>query len=437
MDIQDNAQDQAVQAILQGHNVAIVGAAGTGKSFVIHRLVAEFKNLHQGRDVQVTAATGMAALGLKDLGATTIHTYAGILDGRFSNADLAQRIKDHSMEEVTSKIRKTQTLIIDEASLISANIFNQVEYVCRQVKGSDAIFGGIQVVLVLDPRQLPPVPELLYNDTGEYCFESPLWKLAIPHVIWLKTVHRHGDKLAVLTDEVFSGNVSPESHALLAWLQRPLSAEKAQKAVHLCCDNFSANIHNKKVLERIPGDQVLYTSIDKGDTSLFRKFRAPNILALKVGCRVILLQNLDQQKGLVNGLCGEVLALNKESARVNFDNQLVVNIERKLFTCFNPKKGQIVASRLQLPLSLGYSLTIHKAQGLELPAVEVDATNIFKPGKSIYQGLQEKNVGFLQPYLHVPYFLVPTLDILMILKAETFHNLDNNSLVVYHHPDIL
>lgn len=373
----DPQQQYAVDAVLAGHNIAIVGTAGTGKSHLIGVLVRQLRQI--GRRVVVTASTGMAAMSLAGLGATTLHSTTGILDGRFTKEELTQRIlHNEACEDTRAKLAEVDTLIVDEASMISVKIFEQVETVCRISRDKDRLFGGLQLVMVLDPRQLPPVPDPLYQDDGKYCFESPLWPSTVPHSVQLDHIYRQTDqRLSALIEGVFSGNITAENHALLVWLSRPLPHPNG--VIYLCSDNMSVDIKNRRALDTIPGPIVLYRAKDEGDPGQLGKIRAPKLLALKVGCPVMLLTNLNQRKGLVNGTRGKVCELPGDVVLVNFDGRMT-KVQRTQFTRFDAKHNRIAASREQFPLSLCFALTIHKAQGLELAAVEVDAKNIFKSG---------------------------------------------------------
>jgi len=263
---------------------------------------------------------------------------------------------------------------------LSAKTFEQIELSLRVAKGTTPIFGGIQVILVLDPRQLPPVPDAANGDDGRYCFESHLWPHAVPHMVHLNIPHRQQDPhLLQLVEDTFSGQVSPESENLLRWLERPHDPHFQGKITYLAADNFTVERRNRAALDLVPGEMTLYTALDSGDPSQLSRIKVPKVLALKPGCRVMLLQNLDQHKGLVNGTQGTVVSLEADTIKVDFRHHIVA-INRHVFSRYSPQSQMVLAKREQFPLCLAYALTIHKAQGQELPAVEVDARGATKSG---------------------------------------------------------
>ncbi|VDI68615.1 Hypothetical predicted protein [Mytilus galloprovincialis] len=117
-------------------------------------------------------------------GATTLHHWAGILDGRHTYEKLAELFdNDDQFSNAKKRIEEADTLIIDEISMLSLKVFEMVEFVCRHVKKNTKIFGGIQVIGCGDFKQLPPVPNRRYDDHGAYCFESDKFNLSFPHHI--------------------------------------------------------------------------------------------------------------------------------------------------------------------------------------------------------------------------------------------------------------
>lgn len=153
----DAQQSCALQLALEGHSFAIVGTAGTGKMHIIHRITEAIKQ--NGRRVAVTAATALAATNLHLMQATTLHQFFGIQDGRYSLFDLRDRVvHDEAWESTKEQVASSNTLIIDEASMASACILDQVECVSQFGRDDRKLFGGLQVIIVLDPRQLPPAP---------------------------------------------------------------------------------------------------------------------------------------------------------------------------------------------------------------------------------------------------------------------------------------
>ena len=145
--------------------------------------------------VAVCASTGLAASVIRDTGldgATTVHSLMGLRDGRYSRAELELRMSSPSEACDVQKaeyISSLDTVIIDEISMISASILDQIECVCRSVKCNNKLFGNIQLILIGDFKQLKPVPNVEYGDPGHYVFQSPAFE-AFPHVVWLDVIYR-------------------------------------------------------------------------------------------------------------------------------------------------------------------------------------------------------------------------------------------------------
>lgn len=120
-------QQEAFDAIASGHNVTLMGQAGTGKTFLVREAVSRLRNA--GKTVAVTASTGMAARQYAQQGGTTIHHWAGMLDGRYDNQYLLRRLEAADDQSVIKRINETDVLLIDEISMISAKTFEQVSLV--------------------------------------------------------------------------------------------------------------------------------------------------------------------------------------------------------------------------------------------------------------------------------------------------------------------
>ena len=158
---------EIVKSVENGHNVIITGQAGTGKSIIINELYQLL--VRQGKNVIITATTGIASTMFPD--ATTLHSFFRLMDGRFRTAQLINKISfDDNAHETKERIVKTDVLFIDECSMMSCKIMEQVEEICRAVRKSDIVFGGMQIILSGDFLQLRPVPNMAYDDPGQYIF---------------------------------------------------------------------------------------------------------------------------------------------------------------------------------------------------------------------------------------------------------------------------
>ncbi|VDI39104.1 ATP-dependent DNA helicase PIF1 [Mytilus galloprovincialis] len=377
----DEDQKFAFNLAVNGHNLLISGQAGTGKTFLVEKIV-EFMRYSQKKNVSIVCSTGIAATHYGNLGAQTLHKWSGIRDGRYLIEEIVHLLRtDERYTVAKSNIESVETLIIDEISMVSSKVLNQVQVLCRQIRNSPDIFGNIQVILVGDFYQLPPVSNELYGDPGNLCFRLPWFESYFPHKINLHIVHRQDEhNLITCINELEVGDPSDESVAFLQSLNRPLQDEAG--SVQLFARNIDVDMFNYNKLNQIQGELQTYHSVDEGSAHYINKFLAPKNLGLKVGCPVMLIKNLSDV--LVNGVRGIAVQLHNKSVDVNFkigEKIVTANIGAEIFSTYDPVGKIIIAKRIQLPLKLAYALTIHKAQGMSLENVTVNCQHSVQPGQ--------------------------------------------------------
>lgn len=409
----DAKQVAAVEVVIEGHNLLILGQSGTGKSYLITKIREKFKN--SGKCIAVTGTTGVASL---NIGGVTIHSWSGIGDGRFSNEKLHTKIlHDEHFVKYKHNIQKTDILIIDELSMLSLKLFNQLEYICRTIRANDNYFGGIQVVGIGDFFQLPPVPDALKLDSGDFCFKSKKFSSVFRHKIILEKVMRQDEADFVnAINDVSKGQLPSESLNLLRRLQRALPP--GDNPMRLFARNFDKEIFNSSLLIDLPGEIKTFNAIDEGDANYLEKIPVPKCLYLKENCPVMLVKNLSNT--LVNGLQGKVLSISKDSVTVTFSNT-VTELKKEVFTAYSSEDEKVVASRTQIPLVVAFGITIHKAQGLTLDRVEVDCSNIFKAGMlGVAIGRARKKKGLRLLNFHPSNVLKPDAAIFDFYSKESF-----------------
>ena len=380
MKMLDADHKNAFELVNSDHNMIICGQAGVGKTHLVKHIV-QYKRKEQ-KHVSVVCSTGIAATHYGNLGSQTLHKWAGLEDGRHLNEELLHLIKtDERFLHVKANIECTDLLIIDEVSMISTKVLNQLEFVCRHVRKSDSYFGNMQVVLVGDFYQLPPVSNELLGDPGNHCFKLPWFNDCFPHKIKLNIIHRQDDiNLIKCINEMEIGEPSDETIAFLLSLSRPIQNQVS--SVNLFSRNLYVDLFNYNKLETLPGELKVYQSVDEGSSHYLAKFMAPKNLGIKVGCPVMLVKNLSDT--LVNGLQGTVIKTFEESVDVKFtinDKTISTNIKPATFTTFDPVDKIVISKRVQLPLKLSYAMTIHKAQGMSLNNVVVNCQDCIQPGQ--------------------------------------------------------
>jgi ATP-dependent DNA helicase PIF1 len=364
-----------------GQNIFITGSAGTGKSYNLKLLRDDFY------DLEVTASTGVAAV---NVGGTTIHHYAGIGLGDKPIDMIINRMHP----DTTMRIKYCGMLAIDEISMLSAETFTLINEVFKRVRQSDAPFGGMQLIVIGDFLQLPPVSR--GEDIKNFAFTSKAWEEAGFHTIKLEKCYRQKD-IAFL--DILKRIRNGDQVDLGPFINGVYN----EKNIHLFAVNKLADDFNFERLRRIKNKQHYFKAKDSGSPEgieMIQKWaRASQDLFLKVDTRVMLLNNKDVESGLVNGAVGTVLEINGDSVTVQFDNKIVCNISYEKVDSISKKHVEI-ASREQIPLMLAYAITIHKSQGMTLKNVHIDGRGIFEYGQAyVAFSRVESPQG-----LHVKYF---------------------------------
>ena len=357
MVIELSSEQEAVLADILStkDNIFVTGKAGAGKSTLL-------KALRQKTRWPVCASTGVAAA---NIGGVTLHSFLAIGTGEKSAETIISTM-------YSRKPWFTPVLIIDEISMISAELLDKLSTIAKAVRSSDLPFGGMRIVAFGDMLQLPPVQ-------GSFAFKSEFWKSV--RTVKLCQVYRQKDEefLEVL-NELRQGKLSDSSRKLV-------ESEKVQvlkqdplldTRIKLRSTNAEIDAINLYGLERINTPVTTFKSTDTGKTELLKDLLIPDILNLKVGARVMLLANVSEE--LFNGKTGVVTGLGNNFVLVLFDGtsrpvrieQITRNIE---------KLDAVVASRTQIPLRLAYAITIHKSQGMTFEAAEIDTSRCFAAGQ--------------------------------------------------------
>ena len=368
-------QETALKILRSGQSVFLTGEAGSGKTHTVNEYV-KYLRAH-GIAFAVTASTGIAAT---HVGGMTIHSWSGI--GTAQSLDEKGIKNIAKVAHVAKRIRKAQVLIIDEISMLDGRVLSLVETVCRVVRKSSMPFGGMQVVLVGDFFQLPPVTG--YGQTAEYAFQSEAWERLVPTVCYLEEQYRQEDQsfLSILT--AIRQNTFEEGH-YEAIRGQMVSLEEAPRDVTiLYSHNAQVDAMNLTELKRLPGvEQSYIMEVEGRETAanaLIRGCLSPEKLDLRIGAVVMFTKN-NPSVGYVNGTLGTVIAFDEET----------------LFPIIKTKTGNIIqatpvdwtlsegeddlATITQLPLRLAWAMTIHKSQGVSLDAAVMDLSKTFEYGQ--------------------------------------------------------
>ena len=331
---------------------------------------------------------------------STIHKWTGIGDNHLTRNVLLQKILTDGLYADTKKnIQQCDMLIIDEIGMLSSDLHGKAEYICRNVRNSTKVFGGLQVIGCGCFRQLPPVPSS--SDPGEYCFKHPLFDAKFPHRIILTEIKRQGEHdLISAIHDVALGNPSKDTVDFIKSLKRPLPRNLYPTSIF--GTNFDCDFFNDYKLDKLGGKSRLFRSLDDGPYKYLKATTAPKMLKLKVKSKVIITRNIFN--GLVNGLEATVIKMEDDTIkiRVNEDINLRHYLEGKEFDLHRyafvhrNSSNKILAVRTQFPLKLGYAVTVDKLQGRTLAAVVVDMYNFWRPGQLNVALSCAKGKNFLQ-----------------------------------------
>ncbi|KAH3661762.1 hypothetical protein OGAPHI_005940 [Ogataea philodendri] len=299
-------QNQVIDLARQGHNLFYTGSAGTGKSLLLRSLIKALKAQHSNGTVGVTASTGLAAC---NVGGQTLHSFTGIGLGEASVDILVRRVKRNP--RMKRRWKELEVLIIDEISMIEAELFDKLDQIARQVRSNDKPFGGIQLVICGDFYQLPPVTK---GREPSFAFDSHAWKRAIKYTIVLTKVYRQqSDRDFIdMLNEVRNGNVSFATTKKFRALSRPLASKEGVTPAQLFPTRREVDSANSTMLRQLPGAEIVFRAFDSGyledeeqKERLLANFLAPERIALKKNAQVMLIKNMDET--LVNGSLGKVV----------------------------------------------------------------------------------------------------------------------------------
>ncbi|XP_059052609.1 ATP-dependent DNA helicase PIF1 [Achroia grisella] len=366
-------QQRVLEACLGGKNIFFTGSAGTGKSFLLKRIVSALPP-----DVTVaTASTGVAAC---HVGGTTLHSFAGIGDGSGSLEALCERAL--KLPVVVQKWRKCKHLIIDEVSMVDGAFFEKLEAVARYVRKNDKPFGGIQLILCGDFLQLPPVVDK--NKPGKrFCFQSPCWEKCIELCFELKEVHRQKDQeFVTILNKIRIGHVTKEISDRLIGTARQKIESDGILATRLCSHTNDSKMINDSKLADLKGDEKVFSAQDSENSTKILDMQtvAPSKLILKIGAQVMLLKNINVNAGLVNGARGVIVRFEEGMPVVRFKNKKEYTARTERWYVKN-SNGSLLCRR-QVPLNLAWAFSIHKSQGLTLDCVEMSLSKIFEAGQA-------------------------------------------------------
>lgn len=362
-------QAHALELLRSGENVFLTGGAGSGKSFLIRQFMRELSS----EDMPILASTGAAAVLL---GGRTFHSFfgLGIMDGG-PDATFARACND---KRLTARLRKIEGVIIDEISMIPGQALMIAEALAQRARESTLPWGGLRVIVVGDFAQLPPVT---MSGPRDWCFANAVWKQSGFQSVMLSHNQRVSENLFLdVLSDVRNGKHTERMREFLN--DHVQKHDEDHPGTRLFPRKIHAETFNQKKLGEIDEDEIIIDSIyfgtEKHIESLMKNAPVPVKLVIKLGCRVMFLQN-DPQKRWVNGTRGVVTDYSVDKITVKKNNGREVQVDKSQFA-IQDADGNVLASVVQFPLTLAYATTIHKSQGATLEDLWCDLSNLWEPG---------------------------------------------------------
>lgn len=378
-------------------SVFLTGKAGTGKTTFLNEFVKKTRKKHI-----VVAPTGIAAI---NAGGVTIHSMFGLplrtflpttdrIDGSLGNniADLQQHFKYR--KDKLKLLREVEVLIIDEVSMLRADVLDMMDFSLRFIRRNNQRFGGVQMLFIGDLYQLPPVVrdehilKMFYQ--SPFFFDSHAIKDIPLLTIELTKVYRQTDEnFLEILNSIRDGDVANIDFEHLNERYNPDFNAGEDSYIYLCSHNKLADDINQQKLAEIKVTPATFEAKLFGE---FKENQYPNeqFLELKIGAQVMFIRNdISGEKKYFNGKIGEISALDEKEIKVvleGSEREITVKREvweQKKYSLDGEKniKEEVLGSFEQFPIKLAWAVTIHKSQGLTFDKVIIDAGKSFTAGQ--------------------------------------------------------
>ncbi len=365
-----NCQTIVLQKLATKSNLFLTGHAGTGKSYLISKYL---RNLGNAKEFPVLASTGASAVLI---GGRTFHSFfgLGVMQGRLDDV-VSHALKNR---KVGQRLRKANTIIIDEVSMLSGPTLAAAEEIARKSRKSEEPWGNIRIIAVGDFAQLPPVA---IGSTRPWGFLDPVWEFSQFEPALLKTTVRAQDHFFILIlNQIREGSVTEE---LTNFLEARKQVPDPFLGTRLFPYRRTTEQFNLECLEKLPAKEVEFKTEFLGEERYVEYLKnncpVPESLFLKVGALVMIRIN-DPLLRYVNGSVGTVKEINKDKIVVQLRKKFV-EIEKYTFSYLDGD-GNERATAKNFPLTLAWASTIHKAQGATLEQVLVDLKGLWEPGQA-------------------------------------------------------
>ncbi|MGB0884877.1 MAG: helix-turn-helix domain-containing protein [Chitinophagales bacterium] len=370
-------------------NIFLTGKAGTGKTTFLRKIKAE-----SNKRMIVVAPTGVAAINARGV---TIHSFFQLPFGPIIPGAQQQKSAYKFNKIKINIIRSLDLLVIDEISMVRADLLDGIDQVLRKYKNRNEVFGGVQVLLIGDVQQLAPVIKpnewslLKAHYDNAYFFSSKAYLASKPIAIELKHIYRQGDeKFIQVLNEIRTNTLSEASAKILNKRYKPdFEPKEDSDYITLTTHNNRADKLNWAAYEKLDTKQQVFKAKIEGKYPEYAYPCAEN-LKLRIGAQVMFTKNdSSHEKKYFNGKIGEIIALNHKEILVKCGEEEIsvvpevwenisFNVHQETKEIEEKKEG----SYTQMPLKLAWAITIHKSQGLTFEKAIIDAGSSFAHGQT-------------------------------------------------------
>ncbi len=387
-------------------SVFLTGKAGTGKTTLLREII---QTTH--KNTVVVAPTGIAAL---NAGGVTIHSmfqlpFSGFIPSHTAESQFSETIKFENKESLRrhfkmngvkkAVIRNMELLVIDEVSMLRADLLDAMDYMMQTVRKKTAPFGCVQVLFIGDLLQLPPVIRdeewrtLRNYYKGKFFFHSHVIQQYPPLYIELSKIFRQTDSSFIsVLNNLRNNQITPEDVQTLNQYVKPDFDLKANKGyITLTTHNAKADAMNAQSLEDLKGELITYKPEITGDFPE-KIYPIEYNLQLKVGAQIMFVKNdLAFEKNYFNGKMGIIKSLSSQEILVHFpeENKTIEveryewqNIRYKVNALTKEVEEEVLGTFVHYPIKLAWAITIHKSQGLTFDKAALDVSQVFMPGQA-------------------------------------------------------